>query len=69
MLINELIANGNVLTIQSEFNLYVRGFYEQLYLAKLENEEVRATQAKKFAFVPKMVTKAMNQELIKEITI
>lgn len=43
MLINELVADGNVLTVQNELDLYIRGFFEHLYLAKLENEEVRAT--------------------------
>jgi len=67
--INELVANGNVLIVQRELDLYIWGFDEHLYLVELENEEVCATQAKIFAFVPKMVTKAMNRELIKEITI
>jgi len=69
VLINKLVANGNVLIVQRELDLYVWGFYEHLYLAELENEKVCATRAKSFAFVPKMVTKAMNHELIKEITI
>ncbi len=30
---------------------------------------MHATRTKSFAYVPKMVTEAMNQELIKEITI
>ncbi len=69
VLINELVADGNVLTVQIELDMYAWEFYEHLYLTELENEEVRATQAKSFASVPKMVTEVMNQELIKEITI
>jgi len=38
--INELVANGNVLIVQRELDLYLWGFYEHLYLTKLENEEV-----------------------------
>jgi hypothetical protein len=38
VLINALVANGNVLTVQSKLDLYVQGFYEHLYLTKLENE-------------------------------
>jgi hypothetical protein len=40
VLINKLVANGHVLIVQRKLDLYLWGFYEHLYLMKLENEEV-----------------------------
>ncbi len=48
---------------------YVWGFYEHLYSMEPENEKACVAQVESFASIPKMVTKAMNQELLKEITI
>lgn len=67
--IKKLIADGKILTIQVEFNEYVRKFYENLYYANLEDDAIRTTKVECFILIPHKVSKNVNYMLVKDITL
>jgi hypothetical protein len=67
--VKKLIVDGKILTIQVEFNEYVRKIYENLYSADLEDDAIRTTKVECFILIPHKVSKNMNYKLVKDITL